>query len=194
MTIAAPTHDAHKIPGGCSSLRAQVGGDDTCKVIGSGDDRLGSKHARQTNGATTTDSAQPLPHRLTKQRVVEGVQHVLRARGTGHARMAWGKCNGVSGGEGGGRSTSDDSNGNSSKLAGHAAWSFGVVRVFHRRWSTAARSMINHAWFDRVILMFIIANCVFLCMDDVHVVYGSEYWQVCHCTSVRSHLQLYPSV
>ena len=42
---------------------------------------------------------------------------------------------------------------------------------------TAQRAVANR-WFDRVILLFIMINCVFLCMDDIYLVYGSELWQV----------------
>ena len=48
----------------------------------------------------------------------------------------------------------------------------------HRRCRATATETISHPWFDRVILLFILANCVFLCMDDVNLKYGSDYWQV----------------
>ena len=43
-----------------------------------------------------------------------------------------------------------------------------------REW---ARRVVANRWFDRVILLFILINCVFLCMDDIYLVYGSELWQ-----------------
>ena len=44
--------------------------------------------------------------------------------------------------------------------------------------SAEAKRFIIHAWFDRAILFFIIVNCIFLCMDDVTVEYGTDFWQM----------------
>ena len=37
---------------------------------------------------------------------------------------------------------------------------------------------VARSWFDRIVLFFILTNCVFLAMDDVYVEPGSDRWQM----------------
>ena len=50
------------------------------------------------------------------------------------------------------------------------------LQRFSRRASEHAKRLVEWAGFDRIILIFIVANSVFLCMDDIDVVYGSSMW------------------